>query len=141
MAVADCESGDIVVKDEFLPSDVRPGDLIAVPGTGAYCRSMASNYNHVPRPPVVAVSDWIRAVPDQISRWVPGPYTSLGTDGYGFSDTRPAARRFFHVDAESIALMKRRPTKDLYALTLYGRALNWSFGFGVAWGGRWIGFS
>ena len=52
-----CESGDIVVKDEFLPSDVRPGDLIAVPGTGAYCRSMASNYNHVPRPPVIAVKD------------------------------------------------------------------------------------
>ena len=50
-----CESGDIVVKDEFLPDDVRPGDLLAVPGTGAYCRSMASNYNHLPRPPVVAV--------------------------------------------------------------------------------------
>ena len=53
---------------------------------------------------MVAVSDWIRAVPDQISRWVPGSYTSLGTDGFGFSDTRPAARRFFHVDAESIIL-------------------------------------
>jgi diaminopimelate decarboxylase len=52
-----CESGDIIVKDEFLPADVRPGDLLAVPGTGAYCRSMASNYNHVPRPPVVAVRD------------------------------------------------------------------------------------
>jgi pyruvate dehydrogenase E1 component len=54
--------------------------------------------------PVIAVSDWIRAVPDQIARWVPAPYTSLGTDGWGFSDTRPAARRFFHVDAESITL-------------------------------------
>ncbi|MCW3814777.1 diaminopimelate decarboxylase [Micromonospora sp. DR5-3] len=52
-----CESGDIVVKDEFLPADVQPGDFVAVPGTGAYCRSMASNYNHVPRPPVVAVRD------------------------------------------------------------------------------------
>jgi len=52
-----CEAGDIVVKDEFLPADVRAGDLLAVPGTGAYCRSMASNYNHVPRPPVVAVAD------------------------------------------------------------------------------------
>ena len=52
-----CEAGDVVVKDEFLPADVQPGDLIAVPGTGAYCRSMASNYNHVPRPPVVAVHD------------------------------------------------------------------------------------
>ena len=52
-----CESGDVVVKDEFLPSDVRAGDLLAVPGTGAYCRSMASQYNHVPRPPVIAVRD------------------------------------------------------------------------------------
>jgi diaminopimelate decarboxylase len=52
-----CESGDIVVKDEFLPSDVRSGDLLAVPGTGAYCRSMASQYNHVPRPPVLSVRD------------------------------------------------------------------------------------
>jgi pyruvate dehydrogenase E1 component len=54
--------------------------------------------------PVVAVSDWIRAVPDQIARWVPAPFGSLGTDGFGLSDTRPAARRFFHVDAESITL-------------------------------------
>jgi diaminopimelate decarboxylase len=52
-----CESGDIVVRDAFLPADLAPGDLIAVPATGAYCRSMASNYNHVPRPPVVAVKD------------------------------------------------------------------------------------
>jgi diaminopimelate decarboxylase len=54
-----CESGDIVVKDEFLPGDIRPGDLVAVPGTGAYCRSMASNYNHALRPPVVAVRDGV----------------------------------------------------------------------------------
>jgi pyruvate dehydrogenase E1 component len=54
--------------------------------------------------PVVAVSDFMRAVPDQISQWVPADYSSLGTDGYGFSDTRAAARRFFHVDAESIVL-------------------------------------
>jgi diaminopimelate decarboxylase len=52
-----CESGDIVVRDAFLPADTAPGDLLAVPATGAYCRSMASNYNHVPRPPVVAVRD------------------------------------------------------------------------------------
>ncbi len=52
-----CESGDIVVRDEFLPSDVTPSDLVAVPGTGAYCRSLANTYNHVPRPPVVAVRD------------------------------------------------------------------------------------
>jgi pyruvate dehydrogenase E1 component len=54
--------------------------------------------------PVVAVSDWMRAVPDQISRWVPGDYASLGTDGFGRSDTRAATRRFFHVDAASITL-------------------------------------
>ena len=52
-----CEAGDIVVKDEFLPGDLAPGDLLAVPGTGAYCRSLASNYNHALRPPVVAVRD------------------------------------------------------------------------------------
>ncbi len=52
-----CEAGDIVVKDEYLPNDVRSGDLLAVPGTGAYCRSLASNYNHVPRAAVVAVRD------------------------------------------------------------------------------------
>lgn len=50
-----CESGDIVVMDEFIPADVCRGDLIAVPGTGAYCRSLASNYNLALRPPVVAV--------------------------------------------------------------------------------------
>jgi pyruvate dehydrogenase E1 component len=54
--------------------------------------------------PVVAASDWIRAVPDQIARWVGAPYSSLGTDGWGLSDTRPAARRHFHVDAQSITL-------------------------------------
>jgi pyruvate dehydrogenase E1 component len=54
--------------------------------------------------PVVAVSDFMRAVPDQISRWVPTDYTSLGTDGFGFADTRGAARRFFHVDAQSVVL-------------------------------------
>jgi diaminopimelate decarboxylase len=50
-----CEAGDIVVRDAWLPSDLSPGDLLAVAATGAYCRSMASNYNAVPRPPVVAV--------------------------------------------------------------------------------------
>ena len=52
-----CESGDIVVRDTYLPADLAPGDLVAVAATGAYCRSMASNYNYVPRPPVVAVRD------------------------------------------------------------------------------------
>ena len=52
-----CESGDIVVRHAYLPSDLASGDLLAVPATGAYCWSMASNYNHVPRPAVVAVGD------------------------------------------------------------------------------------
>ena len=50
-----CESGDIVVHDVALAADLAPGDLLAVPASGAYHRSMASNYNHVPRPPVIAV--------------------------------------------------------------------------------------
>jgi pyruvate dehydrogenase E1 component len=54
--------------------------------------------------PVIAVSDWMRAVPDQISRWVPGDWTSLGTDGFGRSDTRASLRRHFHIDPESIAV-------------------------------------
>jgi pyruvate dehydrogenase E1 component len=58
--------------------------------------------------PVIAVSDWMRAVPDLISRWIPGDYTSLGTDGFGMSDTRHALRRHFHVDAESIAVATLR---------------------------------
>ncbi len=57
-----CEAGDIVVRDEFLPGDIAPGDLLAVPGTGAYCRSMASNYNHALRPPVIAVRDGVARV-------------------------------------------------------------------------------
>lgn len=50
-----CESGDVVVKDVELPADIKVGDLLLTPVTGAYGRSMASNYNHVPRPPVIAV--------------------------------------------------------------------------------------
>jgi pyruvate dehydrogenase E1 component len=54
--------------------------------------------------PVVAVSDYMRAVQDQIAQWVPGDFSSLGADGFGFSDTRPAARRFFHIDGPSMAV-------------------------------------
>ncbi len=54
--------------------------------------------------PVIAVSDWMRAVPDQIANWVPADYTSLGTDGFGRSDTRAALRRHFRVDAASITV-------------------------------------
>jgi diaminopimelate decarboxylase len=60
-----CESGDVIARDVTLPADVAAGDLLAVPGTGAYHHAMASSYNLVPRPPVVAVADgtaraWVR---------------------------------------------------------------------------------
>jgi pyruvate dehydrogenase E1 component len=54
--------------------------------------------------PFVAVSDYMRAVPNQIAKWVPGDYHALGADGFGFADTRPAARRFFHIDAQSVVV-------------------------------------
>jgi diaminopimelate decarboxylase len=57
-----CESGDLVVLADYLPGDVAPDDLVAVPVTGAYCWSLASNYNHVGRPPVVAVRDGVARV-------------------------------------------------------------------------------
>jgi len=53
--------------------------------------------------PVIAVSDWMRAVPDMVRQWVPNEYVSLGTDGFGVSDTRAATRRHFHVDGPSVA--------------------------------------
>ena len=52
--------------------------------------------------PVVAVSDWATQVPEQIRQFVPGDYSVLGADGFGFSDTRAAARRYFGIDRESI---------------------------------------
>jgi pyruvate dehydrogenase E1 component len=54
--------------------------------------------------PVVAVTEYMKAVPEQIARWVPAPFTVLGTDGYGRSDTRPALRRHFEVDAAHIVV-------------------------------------
>ncbi len=62
--------------------------------------------------PVVAVSDYQRAVPLQIAQWVPGDFRVLGTDGFGFADTRPAARRFFHVDAESVVVQALQGLAD-----------------------------
>jgi pyruvate dehydrogenase E1 component len=69
--------------------------------------------------PIVAASDWLKAIPDQVSRWVGSPFVSLGTDGFGRSDTREALRRHFEIDAESVA------TASLHALALteeYGAA-------------------
>lgn len=62
--------------------------------------------------PVIAVSDFQRAVQDQIAPWVQAPWTSLGTDGFGFADTRAAARRFFQVDAESIVVAALKSLAD-----------------------------
>jgi pyruvate dehydrogenase E1 component len=62
--------------------------------------------------PVVAVSDYMCAVPLQIARWVPRDYRVLGADGFGFADTRPAARRFFHIDAESVVVQALQALAD-----------------------------
>ena len=74
----------------------HPGEYTRVPWISSKLSGRSSA--------TVAVSDYMRAVPDQIARWVPGPWQSLGTDGFGFADTRAAARRVFQVDAESIVV-------------------------------------
>ncbi len=65
----------------------------------------------------LAVSDYMRAVPDQIARWVPGPWQSLGADGFGFADTRAAARRVFQIDAESsvVSVLQSLAQQELVA--------------------------
>jgi pyruvate dehydrogenase E1 component len=79
--------------------------------------------------PVVAVTDYLRAVPDQISRWVGRPFVSLGTDGFGRSDTRAALRSFFEVDAAHIVVAvlselvrqgDAKPDEVAEAITRYG---------------------
>ena len=80
-----CDEHALLHPDESVRTPYITQALMGVPG------------------PVIAVSDWMRAVPDQISRWVPADWSSLGTDGFGRSDTRAALRRHFHIDAESIA--------------------------------------
>ena len=62
--------------------------------------------------PVVAVSDYMRAVPLQIARWIPADYRVLGADGFGFADTRAAARRFFQIDAESVVVQALQALAD-----------------------------
>ena len=85
---------EALVCDEW--NLLHPGEQPRIPYVTAVLDGAAG--------PVVAVSDWMRAVPDSIAQWVPQPWTSLGTDGYGRSDTRPALRRYFHVDATSITV-------------------------------------
>ena len=83
----------VAVEKELLRHPDQPA---AVPYVTSALESTAG--------PVVAVSDWMRAVPEQIRPWVPNTYVTLGTDGFGFSDTRPAARRYFNTDAESVVV-------------------------------------
>jgi pyruvate dehydrogenase E1 component len=79
---------------------LHPGDAPRVPYVTSVLKDAGGPY--------IAVSDFMRAVPDLIARWVPGDYTSLGTDGFGMSDTRHALRRHFNIDAESIAVATLR---------------------------------
>ena len=92
------------LRREALDCD-KENRLAAAAGGGAEQRTpwITEQLEGAPGP-VIAVSDWMRAVPDQIEQWVPGDWSSLGTDGYGRSDTREALRRYFAVDAESIVL-------------------------------------
>ncbi|OLB64052.1 MAG: pyruvate dehydrogenase (acetyl-transferring), homodimeric type [Actinobacteria bacterium 13_2_20CM_2_72_6] len=85
---------DAVIAESY--NQLHPGEEPRVP----YVTSALSGAPG----PVVAVSDFMRAVPDLISRWVPTDYVSLGTDGFGMSDTRHALRRHFHVDSENIVV-------------------------------------
>jgi pyruvate dehydrogenase E1 component len=88
------------LRDDALSAEranrLHPGDGSRLPFvTGALAAGTG---------PVVAVTDFVRAVPDQVARWIPRPFTSLGTDGFGRSDTRAALRRFFEVDAAHIVV-------------------------------------
>jgi pyruvate dehydrogenase E1 component len=91
-----------LLRNEALGADrwnrLHPDETPRVPRVTELLREPAE------QGPIVAVSDFISAWPDMVSRWVPGGwYRALGTDGFGRSDTREALRRFFEVDAESIA--------------------------------------
>ncbi len=89
---------------------------------------------HGRRGPVIAVSDWMRAVPDQIAPFVPGEWSSLGTDGFGMSDTRAALRRHFRVDPPSIVLrvLQRLAAHGRIDAASAGRAMKlYELGVGV----------
>jgi pyruvate dehydrogenase E1 component len=95
-------------------------DALRSPGTPARDPHVTAQLAQAPGP-TVAVSDFMRGTQDLIRAWVPGTYVTLGTDGFGFSDTRPAARRYFNVDAESIVVG-----------VLLGLARDGAIGFDVA---------
>ncbi|VFA96504.1 Pyruvate dehydrogenase E1 component [Nocardia cyriacigeorgica] len=88
------------LRKEALAKEIA---ALRAPGTEAAVPYVTEALSRV-QGPYIAATDWMRAVPDQVRQWVPGEFVTLGTDGFGFSDTRPAARRVFNVDAESIAV-------------------------------------
>jgi pyruvate dehydrogenase E1 component len=75
---------------------LRPGEARRVPYVTAALQGIAG--------PIVAVTDYMKMVPDQVARWAPQPFIPLGTDGFGRSDTREALRRFFEVDAGHVVV-------------------------------------
>ena len=74
------------------------------PGTARHASRSSPSSSQVRPDPIVAVSDYMKAVPDQIRQFLPNEFASLGADGFGFSDTRAAARRFFKNDTHSIVV-------------------------------------
>ena len=82
------------------------------PGRGAAHAATCEQLLAGSRGPVVAATDYMRTVPDQIRPWVPGRYHVLGTDGYGRSDTRAALRDFFEVDRRYVALAALKALAD-----------------------------
>lgn len=112
-----CEAADLLINDWGVAADVwsvtswsqlRRDGLAAdewnlLHPEEPHVPYLSRLFDGVPGPRV-AVSDYMRAVPDQIAPWLPGGLVSLGTDGFGFSDTRAAARRFFHVDGPSVTV-------------------------------------
>ncbi|SJM69518.1 pyruvate dehydrogenase (acetyl-transferring), homodimeric type [Gulosibacter sp. 10] len=100
------------LRREALRADSRS---IAEPGAENTEPWFVSRLREQGSGPVVAVSDYMRQVPDQLAQWMPATYRSLGADGFGFSDTRAAARRHFRIDIESIVV------RALEALAADGR--------------------
>jgi pyruvate dehydrogenase E1 component len=120
------QAAQILEKDYNIPADVlsitsfselrrealecerwnglHPGEAARVP----YVRDLLKEYEG----PVIAATDYMRTVPDQIRQWVRGRYVTLGTDGYGRSDSRAALRRFFEVDRHHIVVAALKALAD-----------------------------
>lgn len=112
------QARDMLEKDFGIAADIYSAPSYKALRTDALACERENRLNPTAKPkvpyvtevlggsdaPVIAVSDWMKLMADQVSRWVPAPWVSLGTDGFGRSDTRPALRRYFEVDAESIVV-------------------------------------